>query len=67
MKAVTPGEQSNDNLVHIASRMLQVKNGTQQIRNTPATLKHSQVIDKLNLISLIYYYPKLGGAYNCSL
>jgi hypothetical protein len=44
MKAVTPGEQSNDNLVHIASRMLQVKNGTQQIRNTPATLKHSKLL-----------------------
>jgi hypothetical protein len=40
--------------------MLQVKNGTQQIRNTPATLKHLQVIEKLNLISLMYYYPKFG-------
>jgi hypothetical protein len=40
-KAVTPGEQFDDNLVHIASRMLQVKNGTQQIRKTPGTLKHS--------------------------
>jgi hypothetical protein len=40
-KAVTPGEQFDDNLVHIASRMLQVKNGTQQIRKTPGTFKHS--------------------------
>jgi hypothetical protein len=61
MNAVTPGEQSNDNLVHIASRMLQVKNGTQQIRNTPASFKHSIIIQQLNSISLLCYYPKIGG------
>jgi hypothetical protein len=43
MKAVTPGEHSDDSLVHIASRMLQVKNGTQQIKNTPATFRHYRI------------------------
>jgi hypothetical protein len=43
MKAVTPGEQSNDSLVHIASKMLHVKKGTQQIKNTPATFTHCTV------------------------
>ncbi|GIX84528.1 hypothetical protein CEXT_753681 [Caerostris extrusa] len=37
-KIVTPGRQvSLCSLMQMASRMLQVKNGTQQIRNTPIT------------------------------
>jgi hypothetical protein len=43
MKAVTPGEQFDDSLVHVASRMLHVKNGTQQIKNTPGTFKHYRI------------------------
>jgi len=43
MKAVTPGEQFDDSLVHIASRMLHVKNGTQQNKNTPGTFKHYRI------------------------
>lgn len=35
MKAVTPGWQTASSFVQIASMMLQVKKGNQQIRNTP--------------------------------
>lgn len=37
MKAVTPGWQAFVSFVQIASMMLQVKKGTQHIRNTPVT------------------------------
>lgn len=36
MNAVRPGEHCNPNIVHIASMILHEKNGTQQIRKTPA-------------------------------
>lgn len=38
MKAVTPGWQTASSFVQIASMMLQVKKGNQQIRNTPNTM-----------------------------
>lgn len=35
MKTVTPGRQSASNFAQMASMILHVKNGTQQIRKTP--------------------------------
>lgn len=44
MNMRTPGEHSLSSLLQIASRMLHVKNGTQQNRNTPETCNNANPV-----------------------